>query len=95
MSLTCKDVSYVASLARLELSEEETLTMAKELGVVLDYAETLSKLDTREVKPTENVLPMQNVFRKDEIKPGLSNKDALANAPESEAGCYKVPPVME
>lgn len=95
MSLTCKDVTYVANLARLELSEEETVAMANELGVVLDYAETLSKLDTSDVKPTEHVLPMQNVFRKDEIKPGLSNQEALANAPDSEAGCYKVPPVME
>lgn len=95
MSLTYEDVSYVAELARLELSEAETRLMAKELGVVLEYAETLSKLDTKKVKPTEHVLPMENVFRKDEIKPGLSNQEALANAPESEAGCYKVPPVME
>ncbi len=95
MSLTCKDVSYVANLARLEFSEEETMAMAKELGVVLDYAETLGKLDTSNVKPTEHVLSMQNVFRSDQIKAGLSNQEALANAPESEAGCYKVPPVME
>ncbi len=95
MSLTCEDVTYVADLARLELSEAETLTMAKALGVVLDYAETLSQLDTAKVRPTEHVLPMQNVFRRLELQTGLSNEEALANAPESEAGCYKVPPVME
>ena len=95
MSLTCKAVNYVADLARLEFSEAESLVMVKELELVLDYAETLSKVDTTKVEPTEYVLPMQNIFRKDEIKPGLSNEQALANAPESEAGCYKVPPVME
>jgi aspartyl-tRNA(Asn)/glutamyl-tRNA(Gln) amidotransferase subunit C len=41
------------------------------------------------------VLPVQNVFREDEIKPGLSNEEALSNAPDSEAGCFKVPPVLE
>jgi aspartyl-tRNA(Asn)/glutamyl-tRNA(Gln) amidotransferase subunit C len=41
------------------------------------------------------VLAVQNVFREDEIKPCLTNEEALANAPESEAGCFKVPRVME
>lgn len=95
MSLTCKDVSYVADLARLEFSQAETQAMAKELGVVLDYAETLSKVDTAHVKPTEHILAMENVFRQDEVKASLSNEEALANAPESDAGCYKVPAVME
>lgn len=95
MSLTREDVTYVAELSRLEFSEDEVLAMAEELGAVLDYAQTLNKLDTSEIRPTEHVLPVQNVFRKDEIKPGLTNEEALANAPESEAGCFKVPPVLE
>ncbi|MDI3537279.1 MAG: aspartyl-tRNA(Asn)/glutamyl-tRNA(Gln) amidotransferase subunit [Eubacteriaceae bacterium] len=95
MSLTREDVSYVADLARLEFSDAEVLALAEDLGAVLDYAETLNKLDTSTVKPTEHVLPVQNVFREDEIKPGLSNEEALSNAPDSEAGCFKVPPVLE
>lgn len=95
MSLTCKDVSYVADLARLEFSEAESQALAKELGVVLEYAETLSKVDTANIKPTEHILSMENVFRQDEVKVGLSNEEALANAPAREAGCYKVPAVME
>lgn len=95
MSLTQEDVVYVANLARLEFSEEEVVTLSNELGAVLDYANTLSRLDTSEVKATEHVLQVQNVFREDEIGTSLSNEEALANAPESEAGCFKVPRVME
>ncbi|MGL4606113.1 MAG: Asp-tRNA(Asn)/Glu-tRNA(Gln) amidotransferase subunit GatC [Eubacteriaceae bacterium] len=95
MSLTREEVTYVANLARLEFSEEEVTSLADQLGAVLDYAQTLNKLDTSEIKATEHVLPVKNVFREDNIKPCLSNEEALENAPESEAGCFKVPRVME
>ncbi len=95
MSLTQDDVTYVANLARLEFSENEVSALVDQLGAVLDYAQTLSSLDTTEVKATEHVLKVENVFRKDIVKPCLTNEEALANAPESEAGCFKVPRVME
>ena len=95
MRLTQEDVTYVANLARLEFSEDEVIALADQLGAVLDYAETLSGLDTSKIKATEHVLAVQNVFRADETKSCLTNEEALANAPESEAGCFKVPRVME
>ena len=95
MSLTREDVTYVANLARLEFSTDEVTALTDQLGAVLDYAQTLSELDTSAVKATEHVLPVKNVFREDVVKPCLTNEQALANAPESEAGCFKVPQVME
>ena len=95
MSITREEVTYVADLARLEFTETETDRLADELGAVLDYAATLNKLDTSDVKPTEHILPVQNVFRKDEVKPSLPIEKVLTNAPESEAGCFKVPRVLE
>jgi len=95
MSLTREDVTYVANLARLEFSDNEVIALADQLGTVLDYAQTLSELDTSQVKATEHVLAVKNVFREDVVKPCLTNEEALANAPESEAGCFKVPRVME
>lgn len=95
MSLTREDVTYVANLARLEFTDEEVTALADQLGAVLDYAQTLSELDTQEVKATEHVLQLKNVFREDVVKPCLTNEQALANAPDSEAGCFKVPRVME
>ena len=95
MSLTREDVTYVANLARLEFSPDEVTALVDKMGAVLDYAQTLSELDTSAVKATEHVLAVQNVFREDVPKPSLTNEQALANAPESEAGCFKVPRVME
>ena len=95
MSISREDVTYVANLARIEFDESETERLENELGAVLDYMKTLSELDTTDVKPTEHILPVQNVFRKDEVKPSLPIEDVLANAPVSEAGCFKVPRVLE
>lgn len=95
MSLTREDVIYVANLARLEFSDDEVTALAGQLGAVLDYAETLSGLDTSKIKPTEHVLAVKNVFREDEVKECLTNDLALANAPDTEAGCFKIPRVVE
>ena len=55
----------------------------------------MSELDTENVKPTTYALPMQNVFRKDEVKASLDREAALANAPLKEDGYFKVPKVLE
>ncbi len=95
MSISKDEVKYVADLARLSFKEEEMRALEKELSSVLDYAAALSQLDTQSVKPTEHILPLQNVLRKDEVKPSLPREKALANAPEAENGGFKVPRVLE
>ncbi|MBQ1460860.1 MAG: Asp-tRNA(Asn)/Glu-tRNA(Gln) amidotransferase subunit GatC, partial [Selenomonas sp.] len=62
---------------------------------ILTYMDNLSELDTENVKPTTYALPMQNVFRKDEVKASLDREAALANAPLKEDGYFKVPKVLE
>ena len=69
--------------------------MVKELDSVLDYVNTLNEVDTTDVAATEHILPVKNVYRKDEIGESLPNEVALANAPDSENGCFKVPRVLE
>ena len=95
MSITIEDVTYVANLSRIAFDQEESEQMAREMDGVLEYMTTLNKLDTTGVKPTEHILPMDNVFRVDVVKPSLPIEDVLANAPEEEAGCFKVPRVIE
>lgn len=85
----------MANLARLSFDEKEIEKLSEDLGAVLDYAIKLEELDTSEVKPTEHVLKVQNVFREDVVKPSLSLDEVLANAPESEADCFVVPRVLE
>lgn len=95
MSISKDEVIYVADLARIYFTDEEVEKLQQELSAVLDYATALDKCDTSNIKPTEHILPIQNVYRKDEAKPSLPIEKVLANAPESEAGGFKVPKVIE
>lgn len=95
MKLSKKDVEYVAKLARLELTEEEKEKYTIQLAKILEYVSKLNQLDTENIEPTSHVLPLQNVFREDEIKPSLSQEEILTNAPEKEDGYFKVKKVLE
>ncbi len=94
MSLQKKDVEYVATLARLALSEEETETLTRQLGGILEYVATLSELDTEAIPPTSHVLPLSNVLREDEVVPSAPREERLALAPEQEQGHFKVPKII-
>jgi aspartyl-tRNA(Asn)/glutamyl-tRNA(Gln) amidotransferase subunit C len=95
MAVTIKDVEHVAKLARLGLSEKEKETLVKQLSAILDYAETINKLDTKNVAPTSHAIPMKNVFRQDELKPFEDIKAILANAPDERDNMFSVPKIME
>lgn len=88
-----KDVEYVAWLARLDLSEEEKERYTRQLGQVLEHAEKIKSLDTKGVEPTSHAIPLRNVIRPDEVRPGLSQEEALANAPQAEGGYFVVPKI--
>ncbi|MCL4449391.1 MAG: Asp-tRNA(Asn)/Glu-tRNA(Gln) amidotransferase subunit GatC [Actinobacteria bacterium] len=92
--ISSDDVVHVAALARLELSEDEVELFTSQLGVVLDYATVISAVDTTDVTPCSHPLPLQNVLRADEPKPGLNRQDVLAQAPLVEDGRFRVPPIL-
>jgi len=89
------DVSYVAHLARLELASAEAESLGRQLGQVLAYMAKLEELDVAQVEPTAHAVPLANVTRPDEIRPSLSNADALRNAPASNDGLFVVPKIVE
>lgn len=91
--LTKQQVEHVALLARLELSEEEKEKYANQLSAILEYMETLNKLDTEDVPPTAHVLPLKNVFRDDMVCEHLANEKTLANAPDKEENYFRVPKI--
>ncbi|MFZ5877701.1 MAG: Asp-tRNA(Asn)/Glu-tRNA(Gln) amidotransferase subunit GatC [Nitrospirota bacterium] len=95
MDITREQVEYVAKLARLAISEEEKAVFGKQLSSILTYVETLNRVDTSEVEPTSHVIPMQNVLREDAVKPSLPHEAALANAPDSDSGCFRVPKIID
>jgi aspartyl-tRNA(Asn)/glutamyl-tRNA(Gln) amidotransferase subunit C len=95
MPLTLKEVEHIADLARLELTGEEKRRYREQLSAILDYFAQLRELDTADIPPTSSVLPPRSALREDEPHPGLSLEALLRNAPEAEAGQFRVPPVLE
>jgi len=94
MALSIKEVEHVALLARLNLEDSEKKTFAEQLGTIIEYADKLNKLNTDDVEPLDHILPIYNVFRKDEAKSGPDREKMLSNAPLVEEGQYKVPKII-
>jgi aspartyl-tRNA(Asn)/glutamyl-tRNA(Gln) amidotransferase subunit C len=92
--ITRDDVRHVATLARLEVSEEELDTFTGQLAAVLAHADDVASLDTAGVPPTAHPLPLENVLRADEPRPSLDRAEVLAQAPAVEDDRFKVPPVL-
>ena len=90
MRLTHDEVRHVAELAKLRLSDEEVAEFAGQLSDILEYAERLQEVDTSHVPPTPYPLPLTNVLREDVATDCLTNDEALANAPDSADGFFRV-----
>ncbi|MGJ5820171.1 Asp-tRNA(Asn)/Glu-tRNA(Gln) amidotransferase subunit GatC [Paludibaculum fermentans] len=98
MKITEQEVKYVADLANLQLSAEETARMAHDLDGILSHIDKLNELDVSGVEPMSQVLydsGETDTLREDLIEPSLDNQTALANAPLSGAGQFKVPKIIE
>jgi aspartyl-tRNA(Asn)/glutamyl-tRNA(Gln) amidotransferase subunit C len=95
MSVSEKEVRYVADLARLQLSEEEVKSLSGDMNKILGYMDLLNELDTSDVEPLEHVIEMESRLRKDEAKPTITHEDALKNAPDADSDYFRVPKVIE
>ena len=95
MNVTEQDLTTTAHLSRLAIPAAEKDDALKTLGDFLTYVDNLSDVDTKDVQPTTYALPIENVFRADEVRPSLSNEAALSNASLHENGYFKVPKVLE
>ena len=77
------DVDKIATLARLELSEEEKAHLHSEMENIVDYVDMLAELDLEGIEPTAHAMPLTNVLRKDVEGKSFSREAMLANAPET------------
>lgn len=94
MAISEEQVRHVATLARLALSDEQVTTLAGELSGILDHVSTIQNLDLDGVPPTAHALDVTNSTRPDEVKPCLSQAEALRNAPEAEGGAFVIPRIV-
>lgn len=89
------DVSRVAKLANLPLTEEEKKKFETQLSSILEYIEKLNEVDTKGIEPTSQVTGLENVTREDIATESLSQEEALSNTTAKHNGLFKVPAILE
>lgn len=89
-----KDVDHVALLGRLALTGAEKEMFTRQLNDILAHFQSLQRLDTENVPPTAHVLPLQNVYRKDQAGRHMPREDALSNCPDRDENYFKVPKIV-
>lgn len=94
MDVTREDVLHCAQLAGLSLAEAEIEPLRRDMARLLSQAEKLGQLPLEGVEPTLHGLDLPLPRRADLDRPGLSQAQALANAPDAEQGHFRVPKVL-
>ena len=94
MKISKEEIINVAKLARLELDDALVDKLTGQVGNILEYIDTLEELDTEGVPPTTHAISLTNAFREDIEKEHPGTKQAIANAPEEEDGCFVVPKIV-
>ncbi|OAV62121.1 Asp-tRNA(Asn)/Glu-tRNA(Gln) amidotransferase subunit GatC [Enteractinococcus helveticum] len=92
--LTRDQITHLAQLAHVNLTEEELNRMSQEVSKILDSVAKVQEVDTEHVMPTSHPIALTNVYRDDVVGPVLSQQEALSGAPDAEAGRFKVPAIL-
>lgn len=95
MQITPDLIKYLEKLARITLTGDEEKKVGNELQDILTYIDMLNELDTDGVEAMSHCFPVTNVMREDEVQPSMSADEIVANAPESQDGCFVVPKTVD
>ena len=95
MTISTKDVTKIARLARIEVAEAEKEQLAKEINAILTWIDQLNEVNTDSVEPLASVSDTTLPWREDKVTDGHKRDAILANAPMSDYGCFVVPKVIE
>lgn len=94
MSISNEDVLKVAKLAKLQVPASEVGTLAAQLSSIVQLVQQLESVPTAGVEPLAHAMDIHSVLRADTLQPSLSREAALANSPQHDDECFRVPPVM-
>jgi aspartyl-tRNA(Asn)/glutamyl-tRNA(Gln) amidotransferase subunit C len=94
-AISREEVAHLAMLARIDLRADELDRMAGQLDVILQSVAQVREVAGDDVPATSHPMPLTNVSRPDEPKPGLTAEQALSGAPETEAQRFRVPRILE
>jgi aspartyl-tRNA(Asn)/glutamyl-tRNA(Gln) amidotransferase subunit C len=93
--ITREEVAHLARLSRLDLGAEELDRLASQLDVILGAVARVAEVAAEDIPPTSHSLPLTNVMRPDEVRPGLESQAALAGAPAAEEQRFRVPRILD
>lgn len=94
MQVSKEEILHIAKLADLNLQEEEVNTYMEHLEEILNFANVVNNAPIEGLQETIGMNDAFNVFRKDEIREGLSREELLQNAPDKQEGMFKIPKVI-
>ncbi len=94
-ALSASDVSHLARLARLDLTDDESARYATQLGQILHAVERVSEVAADDVEPMSHPQQVANVARPDVLRECLRPEQALAAAPASEDQRFRVPRILD
>lgn len=95
MSLSPDDVRRIARLARIEVSPAEVESTRNQLNDILGFVEQLQSVDTTGIAPMSHAVDVVQRLREDRVTETDRRGEFQAIAPETEAGLYLVPKVIE
>ncbi|MDX2113265.1 MAG: Asp-tRNA(Asn)/Glu-tRNA(Gln) amidotransferase subunit GatC [Alphaproteobacteria bacterium] len=95
MTITAQDVTKIARLARIRVSEDEKEHYAKEISGILQWIEQLQEVKTDGVPQMVSVADIRLPWRADKVTEGGQQDAVVKNAPASDYGCFVVPKVIE
>lgn len=93
-AITAEEVAHLARLARIDLTQAELDHLSPQLDGILQWVAQVGEVAADDVPPSSHALPLTNVFRTDEVRPGLERADALAGAPAEENDRFRVPRIL-
>ncbi len=95
MSLTLEQVRRVAHLARIEISDAEAESTLGHLNGIFSLIEEMQAVDTRGVEPMAHAQDLAQRLREDRVTE-IDRREAFQSvSPETEAGLFLVPKVIE
>lgn len=90
------DVENIANLACLYLTDEDKISYAEDMNSIIAFADTITRVDTSNIKAKEHLIPISNVFHDDEvIIHNVERDELLAASPTKTNGYITVPRVIE
>jgi aspartyl-tRNA(Asn)/glutamyl-tRNA(Gln) amidotransferase subunit C len=93
-TLDRSEVARLAALARIDVTDDELDRLSGQLSAIVEAVAQVAQVAGDDVPATSHPIPMANVFRPDEVRPSLTQEEALSGAPSAEDGRFRVPQIL-